>query len=145
MSTQSNPAEQPIGERERPNMWQWRITRTHSFPWDGNGWLGWLGTSSTYLFRYCVSWTVKEILYKTPNPSGASLIAQLVKNLPAMWETWVRSLGWEDALEKRENTPVFWPGEFHGLKVRHDWATFTFQSYSSLKANITIPISQIVE
>jgi len=27
-------------------------------------------------------------------------VAQLVKNLPAMWETWVPSLGWEDALEK---------------------------------------------
>ena len=32
--------------------------------------------------------------------SWASLEAQLVKNLPAIWETWVRSLGWEDPLEK---------------------------------------------
>ena len=32
--------------------------------------------------------------------SCASLVAQPVKNLPAMWETWVRSLGWEDPLEK---------------------------------------------
>ena len=32
--------------------------------------------------------------------SRASLVAQLVKNLPAMQETWVRSLGWEDPLEK---------------------------------------------
>ena len=30
----------------------------------------------------------------------ASLVAQLVKNPPAMWETWVLSLGWEDPLEK---------------------------------------------
>ena len=30
----------------------------------------------------------------------ASLVAQLVKNPPAMWETWVQSLGWEDPLEK---------------------------------------------
>ena len=30
----------------------------------------------------------------------ASLVAQLVKDLPAMWETWVQSLGWEDPLEK---------------------------------------------
>ena len=30
----------------------------------------------------------------------ASLVAQMVKNLPAMWETWVRSLGWEDPLEE---------------------------------------------
>ena len=32
--------------------------------------------------------------------SWASLVAQLVKNPPAMWETWVQSLGWEDPLEK---------------------------------------------
>ena len=31
---------------------------------------------------------------------GASLVAQLVKNPPAVQETWVRSLGWEDPLEK---------------------------------------------
>ena len=30
----------------------------------------------------------------------ASLVAQTVKNLPAVRETWVRSLGWEDSLEK---------------------------------------------
>ena len=34
----------------------------------------------------------------------ASLVAQLVKNLPAMWETWIRSLGWEDPLEKGKDT-----------------------------------------
>ena len=33
-------------------------------------------------------------------PTSASLVAQTVKNLPAMWETWVQSLGWEDPLEK---------------------------------------------
>ena len=32
--------------------------------------------------------------------SWASLVAQLVKNMPAMQETWVRSLGWEDLLEE---------------------------------------------
>ena len=36
--------------------------------------------------------------------SWASLVAQLVKNPPAMWETWVRSLGWEDHLEKGKAT-----------------------------------------
>ena len=46
--------------------------------------------------------------------SWASIVAQLVKNPPAMWETWVRSLGWEDPLEKGKAT-VFRPGEFHGL------------------------------
>ena len=37
--------------------------------------------------------------------SWASLVAQLVKNPPAMWETWVQSLGWEDPLEKGKATP----------------------------------------
>ena len=37
-------------------------------------------------------------------PLGASLVAQLVKNLPAMWETWVQSLGWEDPLKKGKAT-----------------------------------------
>ena len=36
--------------------------------------------------------------------SSASLVAQLVNNLPAMWETWIRSLGWEDPLEKGKAT-----------------------------------------
>ena len=48
--------------------------------------------------------------------SWASLVAQLVKTPPAMWETWIRSLGWEDPLEKGKAThSIFWPGEFHGL------------------------------
>ena len=43
-------------------------------------------------------------------------MAQLVKKLPVMRETWVRSLGWEDPLEKGKVThSVFWIGEFHGL------------------------------
>ena len=36
--------------------------------------------------------------------SWASLLVQLVKNLPAIWETWVPPLGWEDPLEKGEAT-----------------------------------------
>ena len=40
----------------------------------------------------------------------------LVKNSPAMQETWVQSLGWEVPLAKGKATiSVFWPGEFHGL------------------------------
>ena len=33
-------------------------------------------------------------------PMSEALMAQLVKNLPVIWETWVQSLGWEDPLEK---------------------------------------------
>ena len=44
--------------------------------------------------------------------SWASLVAQLVKNLPAMQETWIGKIPWR---RERLPTPVFWPGEFHGL------------------------------
>ena len=48
--------------------------------------------------------------------SWASLVAPLVKNLPEMQETWVRSLGWEDPLEKGKAIhSSIWPREFHGL------------------------------
>ena len=44
-------------------------------------------------------WTfLKEKL--KPAVFRASLVAQMVKNPPAMWETWVQSLGWEDPLEE---------------------------------------------
>ena len=50
--------------------------------------------------------------------SSASLVAQTVKRLPAMQETWVLSLGWEDPLEegKWQATAVFLPGESHGQR-----------------------------
>ena len=48
--------------------------------------------------------------------SWASLVAQLAKNPPSLRETWVQSLGWEDPWRReRLPTPVFRPGEFHGL------------------------------
>ena len=40
------------------------------------------------------------VLGIAPASNGASLVAQKVKNLPAVWETWFLSLGWEDSLEK---------------------------------------------
>ena len=44
-------------------------------------------------------------------------MAQTVKNLPAMQETWIRSLSWEDPLEKGMTThSVFLPGESHGQR-----------------------------
>ena len=51
-----------------------------------------------------------------PLYSWAFLVAQLVKNLPAMQETWVRSLvGKFSGRRERLPTPVFLPGELHGL------------------------------
>ena len=55
--------------------------------------------------------------------NGASLVAQSVKNLPAVQETWVRSLGWEDPLEKEMAThssilawKISWTEEPGGLQ-----------------------------
>ena len=55
--------------------------------------------------------------------SWASLVAQLVKNHPAVWETWVQSLGWEDPLEKGTATHssilawrIPWTEETHRLQ-----------------------------
>ena len=63
----------------------------------------------------------------------ASLVAQMVKNLPAMQETWVRSLGWENPLEKGMATQssifaqrILWteePGKLQGMesqRVNHN-------------------------
>ena len=62
-----------------------------------------------------------------------SLVAQMVKDLPAMWETWVRPLGWEDTLKEGMATHssilawrIPWTEEPGGLqsmasqRVRHD-------------------------
>ena len=75
---------------------------------------------------------------------GASLVAQLVKNLPAVQETRVWSLGWEDLLEKETAThssilawKISWTEEPGGLqsmgshRVGHDWATITHTARTS--------------
>ena len=68
---------------------------------------------------------------KCPKDAQASLVAQMVKNSPAMWEIWVQSLGWEDSLEKgiaTHSSILAWriPRTVQSQRVGHDWATFTF-------------------
>ena len=66
---------------------------------------------------------------------GASLVAQMVKCLPALWETWLQSLGWEDPLEKEMVThsrTLAWnipwmeePGRLQSMRSQragHNWA-----------------------
>ena len=70
-----------------------------------------------------------------------SLVAQLVKNLPSMRETWVQSQGWEDPLEKGKATHssiLAWRIPWTtGLKrVGHDWATFTFTKWIETESSI---------
>ena len=73
----------------------------------------------------------------------ASLVSQLVKNLPAMWETWVGSLGWDDPLEKGKATHssmLAWriPWTLQGSqRVRHDLVAFTHSLRIVFKNRIT--------
>ena len=64
-------------------------------------------------------------------------MAQLVKNLPAMWETWVQFLGWEDPLEKDTTTHssilawrIPWteePGRLHTVHgVAKSWTRLSY-------------------
>ena len=77
--------------------------------------------------------------------SGASLVAQLIKNPPAIWKTWVRSLGSEDPLEKGKATHssilawrIPWTIQSMGLqRVGHDWVTFTFTLSLSQVSSVT--------
>ena len=78
----------------------------------------------------------------------ASLVTQLVKNPPVMWETWVRSLGWKDPLEKGIATHsgilawrIPWTVLSMGSqRLGHFWETFTFTceswNYKTLRKKI---------
>ena len=83
--------------------------------------------------------------------NGASLVAQLVKNLPAMQETWVQFLSWEDSLEKGmaiHSSILAWriswakePGRLQSMgsqRVGHNCATNTF-TFILFKPPLTIP------
>ena len=73
-------------------------------------------------------WNLKydtnEHIYETRN--RASLVAQMVKNLPSVQKTWIRSLGWEDPLKKRiatHSSILAWripwikePGGLHSMR-----------------------------
>ena len=57
---------------------------------------------------------------------GASLVAKMVKHLPAMQKTWVRSLDWEDPWrEKWLPIPIFLSGEFHGHRSLVGYSPFS--------------------
>ena len=65
-------------------------------------------------------WTTSKVLpfiyiYTNIHFSGSSENL-VVKNLPAMQETWVLCLGWEDPVGKGVATSVFLPGESHGQR-----------------------------
>ena len=100
----------------------------------------WLNNNNLQMTFFSVFW-LWDYSYKHLNQYRAfraSLVAQMVKNLPAMWETWVQSLGQEDPLEKEltiHSSILAWrilwtekPGGLQSVgsqRVRHSWATNT--------------------
>ena len=73
-------------------------TADQKIPGYSPGWLEVTPPCSSGEVRWCVIYNPSETLLL------ASLVAQMVKRLPAMWETWVRSLGQEDPLVKKVAT-----------------------------------------
>ena len=57
-----------------------------------------------FWFNSWVGKTTGEVVSYPLQYSWASFVAQLVKKPPSMWETWIRSLSWEDPLEKGKAT-----------------------------------------
>ena len=104
--------------------------------------LEWVAISSSRVSSWSRDWT--HISYISCI-AGASLVAQSVKNLPVVQETWVQSLGWEDPLEKEMAThfsilawKISWTEEPGGLqskgsqRVRHNWVTNTYSCTSCI-------------
>ena len=122
--------------------------------------MGWSPNSFNLAHRPCILWTLLPFSfiphplpypYKNPLwkpfmiywapffPPRAFLVAQTIKNLPAMWETWVWSMGWEDPLQKGiaiHSSILAWripwteePGGLQSMglqRVGHNWSTNTF-------------------
>ena len=91
-----------------------------------------------------------KILCQFPN-SASSLVAQMVKNLPAMWEIWVQSLGWEDPLEEgmATHTSILawripcseepgWVQSMGSQRVGHDFHISYFLAVSIVCLNIIL-------
>ena len=102
-------------------------------PGESQGWSSLIGCS---LWGPAESDMTEAIQQQQHSMFWASLVAQLAKNPPAMWETWVQSLVWEDPLEEGMAAHpsilawrIPWTEEPGGLQsmgsqsVGHDWAT----------------------
>ena len=120
--------------------------------------------AGNFLFLLSGSWTFRTLWEALRSSSQfsyvcvlshfrTSLVAQMVKHLPTMWETLVRSLGQEDPLEKEmaiHSSTLVWeipwtenPGGLQSMgsqRVGHDWATslhFTLSHFSQVRFFVT--------
>ena len=96
-------------------------------------------TSIQFLFP-CPLWMLMMPVWCHWFLPWASLVAQMVKNSPAMWESWVWSQGWEDPLEKgtatHSSVPAWripWteePGRLQSMGLQsRTWLTFAFTTW----------------
>ena len=77
----------------------------------------WGGHEDGKSLSFSIPW-IFQWLCKTGITFYTALVAQVVKNMPAILENWVQSLGGEDPLEKGMAThSVFLPGELHGQRI----------------------------
>ena len=109
------------------------------------------------LISFRIDWFSFSVFQKSfnfeviPEFREDSLVAQTVKNLPSVWETWVWSLVWEDTLEKGTATyssilawRIPWTEGFGRLwsmgwqRVRYGWVTFFFLSFLSLSVTFNL-------
>ena len=75
-----------------------------------------------------------------------SLVAQLVKNLPAVWETWVQSLGWDDPVKKGKATHsdiLAWRIPWSRKKLDMTEKLLLSSSYALLSISQAVPIINI--
>ena len=104
----------------------------------------WLLRPWCFIFFLKMNWLVWRIIVwwifllihtgngfnKIPHPFMGP-VAQLVNNQPAMWETWIRSLGWEDPLEKGKAT--------HSITVA--WRIGLYSPWGCKESDTTEPLS----
>ena len=73
----------------------------------------------------------------------------MVKNLPAMQETWVQSLRWEDPLEKEKAWKISWtvflPGEVHGQRILAGYSPWGHKESDMTKRPTHIHTGQVPE
>ena len=126
----------------------WRLPDTHRKVWLNLLWRSLLlslgpGAHKVLFAPSELLWWVWSLIINMILPllpsCWASLVTQMVKSLPAVQDTWVWCLGWEDLLEKEMAThssglawKIPWTGDPGGLqsigsqRVRHNWATSLF-------------------
>ena len=81
-----------------------------------------------------------------PSPQNPSLVAQTVKNLPALQETWIQPLSWEDPCRRKpQPTPVFLPGESHGQRRLEGHSPQVAESDRVIHTHSTLRLSKEFE